>query len=340
MRCFKKVRIKVTMPVFALSLMAFYNLFFIDPVSGLEDPMRTMKYTSRSKKDAVIWQNQLRLKLFSLLKMDDIIVNRENMTFDPKEILVEDKGEYLLKEIELNSTKDRRIRVILTIPGKIKNPCPAVVCIHGHGGTLRIVYESGTIYKGFAAELAASNYITIATTVSQHVIYEEGRMLMGERLWDLIRCVDYLESMSEVDRNRIGCAGLSLGGEMAMWLGAMDERIHATVSSGFLTKMDQMEQNHCMCWKFPGLRELVDYADIYSLIAPRSLQCQNGLKEPPDDFTVPLAREAMKEIEVIYKDFNRSGNVLLLAHEGAHEIDLPGLLDFFKAELKPSVHEH
>lgn len=53
---------------------------------------------------------------------------------------------------------------------------------------------------------------------------------MAERLWDLMRCVDYLQSMPQVDDSRIGCAGLSLGGEMAMWLGAMDERIAATVS--------------------------------------------------------------------------------------------------------------
>ena len=117
---------------------------------------------------------------------------------------------------------------------------------------------------------------------------------MGERLWDLVRCVDYLQSMPEVDEHRIGCGGLSLGGEMAMWLGAMDERIAATVSAGFLTTMDQMEQNHCMCWKFEGLRELVDFTDIYSLIAPRPLQCQNGLLEPPTQFYVPLARKAME----------------------------------------------
>ncbi len=74
--------------------------------------------------------------------------------------------------------------------------------------------------KFFGTILAKRGYVTVSTTVSQHEVYEEGRLLMGERLWDLIRCVDYLESMPEVDRSRIGCAGLSLGGEMAMWLGA------------------------------------------------------------------------------------------------------------------------
>lgn len=316
-----------------LFLSAFSFLFFFNVVSGTEPSLRTMKYTSRSEKDAGIWQNDLRAKLFNILKMDDLSARKKTIALNPKEISSEDKGEYLLKEIEINSTKDRRIRVILTTPKNTKGLFPAVVSIHGHGGKQLSVYDKSSIYKGFAAELAAKNYVTIATVVSQHEIYEKDRMLMGERLWDLMRCVDYLQSLSMVDKNRIGCAGLSLGGEMAMWLGAMDVRINATVSSGFLTKMDQMEQNHCMCWKFPGLRELVDYADIYSLIAPRPLMCQNGLKEPLNDFTVPLAQAALKEIQVIYTDFKKPENATLVAHVGAHEIDLPSLLSFFDKNL-------
>jgi len=156
---------------------------------------------------------------------------------------------------------------------------------------------------------------------------------MGERLWDLMRCVDYLESLPMVDKSRIGCAGLSLGGEMSMWLGAIDQRIKVTVSSGFLTYMDQMEQDHCMCWKFDGLRELVDFPDIYSMIAPRFLQCQNGLKEPPTAFVPELAKKALVEIEIIYEDFDQKNKVELIIHEGGHEIDLYPLLSFFENHL-------
>ena len=169
--------------------------------------------------------------------------------------------------------------------------------------------------------------------MSQHEVYEKDRSLMGERLWDVMRCVDYLESLPHVDRSRIGCGGLSLGGEMSMWLGAMDERISAVASSGFLTKMDHMEQNHCMCWKFPGLRELADFADIYSLIAPRPLLCQNGLKEPPSQFYVPIARKAMKEVEVMYGDFKCPDRAVLHVHEGGHEIHVPSLLAFLEKHL-------
>jgi hypothetical protein len=156
---------------------------------------------------------------------------------------------------------------------------------------------------------------------------------MGERLWDLMRCVDYLESLPQVDKARIGCGGLSLGGEMAMWLGAMDPRMAATVCAGFLTKMDQMEHNHCLCWKFDGLRELVDFADIYSLTAPRALLCQNGLQEPASQFPVPLACEALKEISVIYADFGQPQNAAVLAHPEGHIIHLPSLLAFFDGHL-------
>jgi len=116
---------------------------------------------------------------------------------------------------------------------------------------------------------------------------------------------------------------------MSMWLAAMDERIAACVSSGFLTTMDQMQYDHCMCWKFDGLRELVDFADIFSLIAPRPLQCQNGLREEPHMFVVPLARQAIKEIRVAYADFGQPANATLAIHRGEHEIDLPSLVEFF-----------
>ena len=292
------------------------------------------EYTSRSKKNAIKWQNELRNQLSVLLKTEDLISKKPKQEINILVIKTEDRNTFTVKEIEINSTSTRRIKIIVTIPKNPHKDYPAVVSIAGHGGNRYSVYEKESIYHGFATELAEKGFITISTDVGQHTIYEPNRTLMGERLWDLMRCVDYLESLPNIDRKNIGCAGLSLGGEMAMWLGAMDPRINAVVSSGFLTFMDQMEQNHCMCWKFDGLRELVDYPDIYSLTAPRFLQCQNGIKEPPTDFTPELAKEALKKIQVIYNDFNKLENVELIVHEGAHEIDLPSLLTFFEKHLR------
>ena len=88
-----------------------------------------------------------------------------------------------------------------------------------------------------------------------------------------------------------------------------------------------------MCWKFQGLRELVDFADIYSLIAPRPLLCQNGLREHPTMFVVPLARQALKEIRLVYSDMGKPENVSLAVHNGEHEVDVPSLLEFFRKAI-------
>jgi formylglycine-generating enzyme required for sulfatase activity len=300
-----------------------------------EDPaapkLRTMKYTPRSGQEAIAWQKKLRARLFGLLKMNDLL--KAKIPLDARVLASEEWPGCVRQEVEFNSTPGRRIKAVVTVPRTGTPPYPAIVCIHGHGGSRYVVYDPANAYKGFAAELAGTGYVTIAADVGQHEVFESGRTLMGERLWDMMRCVDYLVSMKEVDKTAVGCAGLSLGGEMAMWLAAMDERVAACVSAGFLTVMDQMEHSHCMCWKFPGLRELVDFADIYSLIAPRPLLCQNGLREPPAMFVVPLARRALKEIRLIYADMEKPENVSLAVHGGEHEIDLPSLLDFFRKSL-------
>ena len=306
-------------------------------VRRIEDPsapkLRTMAYSPRPEAAAVRWQKDLRAKLAKLLKIDDL--PGTDIPLAPRVLSETEKPGYLLREVEIASTPGRRIKAILTIPRSGRPPYPAVVGIHGHGGNRRVVYEDARIYKAFASALASRGYATAAVDVGQHEIYEPGRTLVGERLWDLMRAVDLLASREDVDRSAIGCAGLSLGGEMAMWLAAMDTRIAACVSSGFLTVMDQMERDHCMCWKLDGLRELVDFADIYALIAPRPLQCQNGLAEPPTQFIVPLARRALREIRPIYADLGAPGNVTLDVHDGGHEIDLPALLAFFEELLSP-----
>jgi hypothetical protein len=309
---------------------------------------RTMRYKPGTPEQIVAWQNELRTKLFKLLKLDDLVPKLSAIPFDAKEVKTWEMPGFTVKEMTIQSTPGRRMEIVLTIPKDSKGPLPAVVCIAGHGSNKFSVYsnakafgprpadasDGSPLYKGFASELAKKGYVTIATLVSQHDVYEPGRTLMGERLWDLMRSTSYLESLPNVDKSRIGCAGLSLGGEMAMWLAAMDPRMVAVASCGWLTSMDQLEQNHCLCWKFDGLRELVDWADVFGMIAPKPLQCQNGRKESALGFNPTLAAQVMAEIRPIYKDFGKPENVTLDVHGGAHEVDLPVLLKFLDEHLK------
>ena len=303
----------------------------------LEDAakLRDQRFMETTEEGTRIWQSQLRRKLFDLLRMNDLVAREKPAPFNAKTVSETDHGAFVLREIELDSTPTRRIRAILGIPKGVGKGTPAVVCIGGHGSNRETPYEISprSLYGGFGVKLTELGYITISTDVAQHEVYEEGRTMMGERLWDLMRTVDYLESMPEVDTARIGCGGLSLGGEMTMWLGAMDPRMKVSVSCGFLTLMDQMEVGHCMCWKEGRVRELVDYPDIYALTAPRYLQCQNGLREPVGSFYVPLARVALEEIRPAYEALGAPKNVELFVHDGGHVINVPAFVAYMEEHL-------
>ncbi|MCF6284410.1 MAG: prolyl oligopeptidase family serine peptidase [Candidatus Hydrogenedentes bacterium] len=308
---------------------------FPSPRADAVEATRALRYVSGTPEAAEAWQEELRTKLFDLLRLTDLVRSRDAIAFEATVVDEKEFDSYRLQTIEIQSTPARRIRAALTIPLEAaEGGHPAVVAIHGHGGSMTTPFDGEKpIYKEFGSALARRGFVVISTNVGQHDVYEPGRTLMGERLWDLMRCVDYLASRSDVDNQRLGCAGLSLGGEMAMWLGAMDTRMAATVSAGFLTVMDQMEQNHCMCWKFDGLRELVDFADIYALTAPRPLQCQNGRMEPDTQFTVALAEKALAEIRPAYSDFNASDKLMHQIHDGGHEIALEAMIQFLGKNL-------
>ena len=294
--------------------------------------IRSMKYLPTSASSVASWQDRVRLQLIDLMKVGDQIFDKEIHPFESETISSKEIDKYQVTEMKINSTPFRQIEIVVTTPNEFVDFCPAVVAIAGHGGNRHTCYTQKSYHK-CAHVLAQQGFVTISTEVSQHDLKESGRTLMGERLWDLIRCVDFLESMESVDNNRIGCIGNSLGGEMVMWLAAVDSRMSAAVSSSFLTFMDQMEENHCMCWKFNGLREIVDFPDIYSLIAPRPLLCQNGLQEPLSQFPVHLARDAKKEIEIIYQDLNSVENFEFITHAGGHEVHLSSLLSFLDKHL-------
>jgi hypothetical protein len=318
-------------------------VFGMETVIAAEEPPRRLLPCPTDSDAAVnAWQQRARATLFALMKIDDLVV--QNAKRDdagpgfPLKVSVaatERHEKYFRKQLEIDAHPNRRIKVILTIPVNAKpGSTPAVVCIHGHGGNRQIVYDTTTVYHGFAQDLAEHGYVTLSTDVGQHDVGDPYRTLMGERLWDVIRLVDLAVAQPEVDPNRIGCAGLSLGGEMAMWLGAMDTRIAATVSSGFLTTMENLREGHCMCWDFPGLQRRYDFADIYSLISPRPLQCQNGrLERLPIGFPVDLAEQAFVEIFAVYEAQHHGAAVSLDVHPGGHEFDVAAANEFFAQTL-------
>lgn len=276
-----------------------------------------MRFAASTPSETSRWQADAREKLFTLMMggakpkappLDAKILQRVEMT----------AGGYVLEELSLQTLPDRRVHAWMAVPKKRNEKVGAVLALHGHGGTGSQIVRGESLYW-YGRALAEMGYVVISPDIGQHELQHTNWTLMGERVWDALRCVDYLETRPDVDKKRIAVAGLSLGGETAMYVAALDPRIKAACSSGWLTTIDNMKNQHCPCWNFPGLEQYCDFADIFACIAPRPLVLEIGEKEKaPGGFPADIARKAFAEIEPAYQVFNARNKLQLDIHPAGH----------------------
>lgn len=292
-------------------------LLILPTLSVAVDSQRTLRFRATSKGEVLAWQKQSRERLFALMMggekpepvpLDARILQRIEMP----------AGGYVLEEVSLQTLPDRRVHAWMTVPKERKGKVGAVLALHGHGGTGSQIVRGESLYW-YGRALAEMGYVVISPDIGQHDLQHTNWTLMGERVWDALRCVDYLETRPEVDKKRMAVAGLSLGGEAAMYVAAMDTRLKAVNSSGWLTTIDNMKRGHCPCWNFPGLEEHFDFADIFSCVAPRPLVLEIGERErAPGGFPVDIAQKAFEEIKPAYRVLGAEQNLILDIHPAGH----------------------
>ncbi len=117
-----------------------------------------------------------------------------------------------------------------------------------------------------------------------------GTTWMGVNFHDDSRCVDYLVSRPEVDHTRIGCTGLSGGGWRTNMLAALDHRVSASVSVGWMTVADWQQRHNvagaigtfCL---LPGVWDRLDVPDLTVMSAPSAAMVVVGTQDimfPPE----------------------------------------------------------
>ncbi len=63
----------------------------------------------------------------------------------------------------------------------------------------------------------------------------QGQVLWGMMVYDSLRALDFLTARPDVDPQRVGTLGMSMGSTMAWWLAALDTRLKVTVDINCLT---------------------------------------------------------------------------------------------------------
>jgi len=160
-------------------------------------------------------------------------------------------------------------------------PFPAILSPHGHWAYGRLENTSTASVPARAINLALQGFVVftydmIGYNDSQQLPHDFGDKreklwglsLAGLQLWNSIRGIDFLESLSYVDRDRIGATGASGGGTQTFLVAAVDERVKAAAPVNMISLH---MQGGCICENQPGLRLDTNNVELAATIAPRPL---------------------------------------------------------------------
>jgi cephalosporin-C deacetylase-like acetyl esterase len=305
------------------------------------------------------WQIQARDKFKELLgSNNDGEFNKQSIN-----IISEEPIDNNIKRLKISYLSNDNIEIpCYLFIHKDNEKRPAILIIPGHGDFkqtaglieaknkyFELDYNSG--YQNANAEyLAKQGFVTLTCEqrgfgelgrLSPHAIMANailvGRSYQGVLIDDHISEVTLLQSFKQVNDSKIGVAGVSLGGEQALYLGAVDERIKAVVSMGWLSNHDILiYKNIDIDAIIPSLLNYFDQESIASLIAPRAALYSNGEEEilkGPGWFNSEDAIETTNEIEKSYALFDKEDNVAYVEHPGNHVFDNEVALEFFKKHL-------
>jgi dienelactone hydrolase len=133
-----------------------------------------------------------------------------------------------------------------------------------------------------------------------------GLTYAGVQIWDDIRTVDFLCTLPEVDANRIGCLGLSMGGFRTVMLGALDKRIKCSCPAGYMP-LTSDQNPHRLGFALPGLFDSLPFPDVASLMAPRPMMVLNC--ENDQLFDLSSMEDAANTIKRVYAKAGAAENL-------------------------------
>ena len=175
--------------------------------------------------------------------------------------------------------------------------------------------------------------------------YQSGTM---KAVWNNMRAVDYLQSLPEVDGERIGVIGHSLGGHNSMFTAAFDERLKVIVSSCGFCSFAKYYKGNLKGWTSERYMPLIarefgndpkkmpfDFSDVVTSFAPRAFLAVAPEKD--DNFEVSGVRDVIAAAEPAYKALKAANKLKALYPDAGHDFPADArktAYEFIEAELK------
>ena len=206
-------------------------------------------------------------------------------------------------------------------------PFPAIVSPHGHWARGRLEnIERGSI-PGRCINFAKQGYIIFSYDMvgyndsGQQVDHRSfpngeseaiwGISLLGLQLQNAIRSIDFLQTLPDVNPDRIACTGASGGGTQTFMLMAIDDRIKVSAPVNMISAH---MQGGCLCENAPNLRLDFSNIEIGAMMAPRPLL----LVSATGDWTKDTPDVEYPAIRSIYQHFGATDKIHQVQIDAEH----------------------
>jgi dienelactone hydrolase len=266
----------------------------------------------------------------------------------------EDRGEFVVQKFQFDNEAGSMVRGYMLLPKRASGRLPGILYCHWHAGEYDLGKEELFQAKHTPEEpgpaLARRGYVVVAIDASgfgerngqgpdgpgeRDGRAEEtaakfnlwvGRTFWGMLIRDDLIALDYLVSRPEVDPERIGVTGMSMGATRSWWLMALDERIKTGVAIACLTRYQSLIEHgsiheHDIGYFVPGMLNHFDSEAVVALIAPRPMLFQTGDRDGGSPVDGIHAIESA--VRPFYKLYGREGDFQSLIYPGLGHVYTP-----------------
>ena len=258
-------------------------------------------------------------------------------------------GVYVRRLVSYNVEEGERAHAYLGMPKDLQKKAPAIVALHGtyQRGKERVAGLVDDPDKAYLDHLCRRGYVVISPDhfVAGHRAppegsYETARFYRKHPQWTAVGkftyehsiAIDVLASLAEVDSERIGVLGHSLGGHGTIFLAAYDERVKAAACNcggSFFRhnpKVEAWARDHWYIYLkhirgdlLEGKLPPIDFHEIVALIAPRAFLDLSGLNDG-----VPLTQRQripmLMRVMDVYELEKASKNFAFYVHGRGHSV--------------------
>ena len=221
----------------------------------------------------------------------------ERERLNPVTLETRDYGKYRREKVIFDSRDGVSVLAYILTPAGARGPLPTVICVPGHGrGVDDIVgiddkgrdrTDKAGYQHDFAVQIVEAGMAAVAIEPmgfgcrrdpknSKRGLGQSscqpvagtalllGQTMIGWRVYDVMRTIDWMATRPEFDSKRIGCMGISGGGTCTLFAAALEPRIRAAFVSGYLnTFRDSIGSiSHCIDNYVPGI---LNWAEMYDI---------------------------------------------------------------------------